>query len=94
MSTAGTCSILPQSKALGLYTGGSGLNRILVTGGSGFIGSFLVERLVRENYKVSVLDNNFRGRKSYLDSVMDRIEFVEADITRPQGLHDKLSGFD
>jgi len=52
----------------------------LVTGGSGFLGSALVKRLVKEGYKVRVLDNNFRGLKERLKEVMNKIEFVEGDI--------------
>lgn len=52
--------------------------RILVTGGSGFIGSHLVEALVAEGYAVRVLDDLSTGRASNLDAVRDRIEFIEA----------------
>lgn len=37
--------------------------RILVTGGSGFVGSHLVDRLMSEGHQVTVLDNMFTGRK-------------------------------
>ena len=40
--------------------------RILVTGGAGMIGSNLVKRLVKSNYKVSVIDNLWRGKREYL----------------------------
>ena len=52
----------------------------LVTGGSGFIGSALVKRLVKEGYNVRVLDNNIRGVKARLDDVINQVEFIEADI--------------
>jgi UDP-glucose 4-epimerase len=56
--------------------------RILVTGGAGFIGSHLVERLVREGEKVTVLDNLTTGRRENLGSVYNRdtFRFVEGDI--------------
>ena len=53
---------------------------ILVTGGTGFIGSALVKRLVLCGHKVRVLDNNIRGAESRLKEVKDEIEFIEADI--------------
>lgn len=54
--------------------------RYLVTGGTGFIGSALVKRLVKDGYKVRVLDNDIRGAKERLNSVANQIEFLKADI--------------
>ncbi|MDF1809056.1 MAG: GDP-mannose 4,6-dehydratase [Phycisphaerales bacterium] len=58
--------------------------RALVTGGSGFIGSHLVEHLLKNNTQVCVIDNLSTGRISNLASVIDQIEFIEADVD--QGL--------
>lgn len=54
--------------------------RILVTGGAGFIGSHLTERLVASGHEVRVLDNLSSGRREYLTGVFDRIECVVGDI--------------
>ena len=43
--------------------------RILITGGSGFIGSALVKRLVIEGFYVRVLDSNIRGVESRLNAI-------------------------
>jgi len=60
--------------------------KILVTGGAGFIGSHLVDRLVRDNAgQVTVLDNFSRGREQNLAQSRDRIELVRGDI-RDRGL--------
>jgi dTDP-glucose 4,6-dehydratase/UDP-glucose 4-epimerase len=52
----------------------------IVSGGSGFIGSALVKRLVKDGHMVSVLDNNSRGDSSRLESLKDKIKFFECDI--------------
>jgi nucleoside-diphosphate-sugar epimerase len=54
--------------------------RYLVTGGSGFIGSNIVDELLHRNQEVAVLDNLSTGRKENLAGVRDRIAFHEADI--------------
>ncbi len=52
----------------------------LVTGGAGFIGSHLVERLVADGVRVRVFDDLSTGRLDNLASVADEIEFVEGDV--------------
>jgi nucleoside-diphosphate-sugar epimerase len=54
--------------------------RYLVTGGAGFIGSHVVERLVHDGHAVRVVDNLFTGRLDNLAQVRSEIEFVEGDI--------------
>lgn len=53
---------------------------MLVTGGAGFIGSHLVELLVDNGHKVSVIDNLSIGKIDNLKSVLHAINFIEADI--------------
>jgi UDP-glucose 4-epimerase len=58
----------------------------LVTGGSGFIGSHLVEWLVRQGERVVVVDNFSTGRRGNLADVpADRVEVVEADVSSALG---------
>jgi len=52
----------------------------LVTGGAGFIGSHLVEELVKRGQRVRVLDNFLTGKKENLELVIDKIELIEGDI--------------
>ncbi|MGB9608011.1 MAG: SDR family NAD(P)-dependent oxidoreductase, partial [bacterium] len=52
----------------------------LVTGGAGFIGSNIVERLLQEGHKVRVLDNFSTGRRENLSHLLDKIELIEGDI--------------
>src|SRR6476646_314528 len=60
--------------------GDARVSRILVTGGSGFIGSGLVKALVRAGNQVRVLDDNSRGNARRLKEVAADIDFVAGDI--------------
>ncbi|MDR1103352.1 MAG: SDR family oxidoreductase [Tannerella sp.] len=61
------------------------MERILVTGGAGFIGSHLCERLVNEGCDVICLDNYFTGSKDNIRHLLgnDRFELVRHDVTTP-----------
>jgi UDP-glucose 4-epimerase len=61
----------------------------IVTGGAGFIGSNLVEKLVELGHEVIVLDNLSAGRLSNLNKVKDKIEFKNTDISKKDDLLDK-----
>ncbi|MCC6015262.1 MAG: GDP-mannose 4,6-dehydratase, partial [Desulfurococcaceae archaeon] len=54
--------------------------RVVVTGGAGFMGSHLVERLVELGYEVTVLDNLSSGRVENLSRVRGRVELVVGDV--------------
>jgi UDP-glucuronate decarboxylase len=59
--------------------------RLLITGGAGFLGSHLCERLLREGHDVLCVDNYFTGRKDNIIHLMDdnRFEVHRHDITFP-----------
>lgn len=60
-------------------------NRVLITGGAGFIGSQLCERLLQEGNDVICLDNLFTGDKENIRQLLDNpyFEFVRHDVTEP-----------
>lgn len=57
--------------------------RVLITGGAGFLGSHLSERLVNEGHDVLALDNFFTGQKRNISHLMDckNFEFIRHDVT-------------
>ncbi len=59
--------------------------RILITGGAGFIGSHLSERLLGEGHEVLCLDNFFTGRRENIMHLLDnpRFELIRHDVTEP-----------
>lgn len=63
----------------------SNQSRILVTGGAGFLGSHLCERLLKRGDEVICLDNLFTGTKENIAHLLDckKFEFVRHDITVP-----------
>ena len=51
----------------------------LITGGAGFIGSHLVEKLLQENHEILIVDNLCTGKKSNINEI-DKIEFLEKEV--------------
>jgi nucleoside-diphosphate-sugar epimerase len=70
------------------------LGNILITGGTGFVGSYLTKRLVDEGATVRVFDNNSRGSTKRLDDYIDRVEFVEGDIRNYHQVLEATRGID
>jgi nucleoside-diphosphate-sugar epimerase len=67
---------------------------ILVTGGSGFIGSALVKALLTQGESVRVFDDNSRGSLRRLDGVEQDIEFVRGDIRDADAVAEAMRGMD
>lgn len=66
----------------------------VVTGGAGFIGSHLVEKLIKNNHSVIVIDNFSTGRKSNLKEFSNKIKLFKADISKKGGWENKLKNAD
>ncbi len=65
---------------------------VLVTGGGGFIGSHIVERLLNEGESVRVLDNFATGQRSNLVPFMGDIELIEGDLQSYERAHNAIRG--
>jgi UDP-glucuronate decarboxylase len=61
------------------------MKKVLVTGGAGFVGSFLCDRLIDEGHKVIAIDNFFTGSKENLSQLSDETNFelIRHDIVKP-----------
>ena len=70
------------------------MKKFLITGGTGFIGSALVKRLLLEGHYVRVLDDNSRGSTRRLLSQVHDIEIVSGDIRDPEVVNSALHGVD
>ena len=70
------------------------MRTFLVTGGAGFIGSHIAEALIQRHDKVRVFDNLSTGHLSNLDSIRDRIEFVEGDLLDADTVERVVDGVD
>ena len=59
--------------------------RVLVTGGAGFLGSFLCEQLIQQGHDVLALDNLFTGNKRNIAHLLDNrnFEFIRHDVVEP-----------
>ena len=64
----------------------------LVTGGAGFIGSHLVEELLKRGESVRVFDNLSTGRRQNLAPFLSHIEFIEGDIRDPSAVQRAIHG--
>lgn len=56
--------------------------KVLVTGGTGFIGSHVVEKLIERGAKVSIMDNFTNGNTKNIAKVKDKIELIKGDCTK------------
>jgi UDP-glucose 4-epimerase len=66
----------------------------VITGGAGFIGSHIAKHLVNMEHHVTIFDDLSNGKKDNLDSIIDKIEFVNGDIRNFELLKNTLKNTD
>lgn len=74
----------------------NGEKRVFVTGGAGFVGSYLVDRLMAEDYQVVVFDNLSSGRMEFIEQHggRDSFQFIEADLLDLDKVKQAIAGCD
>jgi nucleoside-diphosphate-sugar epimerase len=70
------------------------LSKYLVTGGAGFIGSHIVDRLVRDGHQVNVLDNFFTGKMAHIEHNLGKITLFRGDLLDMAMVRHSVEGVD
>jgi len=70
------------------------MDRFLVTGGAGFIGSNICKRLIQEGFFVRIVDNLLTGKKQNLAGIIDRVDYIEADMGDKSVARAAMEGID
>lgn len=68
------------------------MRHVLVTGGAGFLGSHLVQELLRRGYRVRILDNLSRGNLDNLSACLSEVELIHGDVTNVEQVRQALIG--
>ena len=68
--------------------------KVLVTGGGGFIGSNIVEELLRQGFEVNVIDNFSTGKRENLSPFEKDINLIEGDIRSYHIVQEAVNGVD
>jgi dihydroflavonol-4-reductase len=68
--------------------------RILVTGGSGFLGAYILRELVQKGYTVRAIHRQGTIPFFLPESIREKVEWIRCDVRDPLGLEDAMTGFD
>lgn len=67
---------------------------VLVTGGTGFVGSYIIRELIEKNYHVRAIRRSNKLPFYISNDILDKVEWVEADVLDPVALEDAMAGID
>jgi len=70
------------------------MKKILITGGTGFIGAAISNYFSNKGYQITILDNNSRGKIKRIQSNKNKIKFIYGDITKYKDVHKACKGID
>ncbi|HZC68497.1 MAG TPA: SDR family oxidoreductase [Nitrospirales bacterium] len=70
------------------------MTHYLVTGGAGFIGSHVVETLLKRGKRVKILDNFFTGKRENLEAIRSGVELIEGDVRDSAICREVMEGVD
>ena len=70
------------------------MKKILITGGTGFIGSAISNYFCKKGYKITILDNNSRGNLRRINQNKEKIKFIYGDITKINDVYKAVKGQD
>ncbi|ETR68253.1 MAG: UDP-glucose 4-epimerase [Candidatus Magnetoglobus multicellularis str. Araruama] len=70
------------------------MKKVLITGGAGFIGSHIADKMLAHNYHVRIYDNLSTGNMANILPIKDHIEFIESDIRNYDQLSKAMKGCD
>ena len=68
------------------------MNKILITGGTGFIGAAISNYFVNKGYRITILDNNSRGNIKRIKSNEKKIKFIKGDVTKYKDVYKASKG--
>ena len=68
--------------------------KALVTGGAGFIGSHLIDELLKQGYEVSCLDNFSSGKKEFIEKKLDEIALIKGDLLKKEDIKNAIDNCD